>query len=392
MNMLSPEFVTAVEGKFAELNTKASSADERAGAAVSAVQELTQEVIALKMMSGGSGSRSIEKPEEAAHRKAFVSFVRTGHNEGLADLETKALNVTSGPDGGFAVPEVIDRNIQATMRDMNSLRSVANIVSIDGGDYRRLVNLHGTGAGWVGEADARPETSSPKFAEIVPSMGEVYANPAATQRMLDDAFFDVETWMAGEIAQEFALLENPAFVSGNGTNRPKGFLDYTVNTSSDGVRTFGHLQMVKTGVAGGFTATTSSTNPVDDLIALQHSLKPGYRANAVWTMNTNTLERVRKFKDAEGNYIWRPGADQGAPSLLLGYPVLELPDMPDVATNTFPIAFGDFRAGYTIVDRFGTRILRDPFSNKPFVHFYATKRVGGAVIDSNAIKLLATRT
>jgi HK97 family phage major capsid protein len=391
MNQLSPEFVAAVEAKFGELSTKAASTDERAGAAFNAVQELTQEVIALKTMGvGGGGERA--KPEEAAHRKAFASFLRTGREENLSDLEQKALNVTTSADGGYAVPELLDRNVQALLRDTGSLRSVANVVSIGGGDYRRLVNLRGTGAGWVGETSARPETSSPQFAEIVPNMGEVYANPAATQRMLDDAFFDIEMWMAGEIAEEFALLENPAFVTGDGTNKPRGFLAGTVNTSSDGARAFGHLQMIKTGVAGGFTATTSSTNPVDDLIAVQHALKPPYRANATWTMNTSTLERVRKFKDADGNYIWRPGAEQGAPSLLLGYPVLELPDMPDVATNTFPIAFGDFRAGYTIVDRFGTRILRDPYSNKPYVHFYATKRVGGALIDSNAIKLLATRT
>lgn len=391
MNMISPEFVTAVEGKFAELHTKAASADERAGAAFSAVQELTQEVIALKMMGGGGGGERAN-PEQSAHRKAFTSFLRTGREENLTDLEQKALNVTTSADGGYAVPELLDRNVQALLRDMGSLRSVANIVSIGGGDYRRLVNLRGTGAGWVGETSSRPETSSPHFAEIVPNMGEVYANPAATQRMLDDAFFDVEGWMSGEIAEQFALLENPAFVSGDGTNKPKGFLSGTINTSADAVRAFGDLQMIKTGVAGDFAATTSSTNPADDLIKLQHSLKVPYRANATWVMNTNTLERVRKFKDAEGNYIWRPGAEQGAPSLLLGSPVLELPDMPDVATNTFPIAFGDFRAGYTIVDRFGTRILRDPYSNKPFVHFYATKRVGGALIDSNAIKVLATRT
>lgn len=391
MTDLSPAFVTAVETKFAELHTKTASADERAGAAFNAVQELTEEVISLKMMGVGGGAATA-KPEETAHRKAFSAFVRTGREEDLADLEVKALNVTTSADGGFAVPEQIDRNIQNLLRDTGSLRSVANIVSIGGGDYRRLVNLRGTGAGWVGETSSRPETSSPQFAEIVPNMGEVYANPAATQRMLDDAFFDVEMWMAGEIAEEFALLENPSFVSGDGTNKPSGFLNTTVNTSSDGARTFGHLQMIKTGVAGGFTATTSSTNPVDDLITVQHSLKPPYRANASWVMNTSTLERIRKFKDAEGNYIWRPGAEQGAPSLLLGYPVLELPDMPDVATNTFPIAFGDFRAGYTIVDRFGTRILRDPYSNKPYVHFYATKRVGGKLVDSNAIKVLATRT
>lgn len=376
-----------IESKFGEFRDEIDKAES---AITGRIDSVEQEIVNLKTV--GVGPTLGDSPEVSEHKKAFNQFIRAGRESGLMELEQKALNVTTSSDGGYAVPEGIDREIQALLRDMGSLRSIANVRTIGGVDYKKLINLRGTAAGWVGETSSRPETDTPQFAELVPSMGELYANPAATQTMLDDAFFDAGAWLAGEIAEEFALLENPAFVSGDGTNKPAGFLSGTVNTSSDIDRSFGDLQMIKTGVAGGFTATTSSTNPVDDLISVQHALNPAYRANATWTMNTSTLERIRKFKDNDGNYIWRAGADQGAPGLLLGHPVLELPDMPDVATNTYPIAFGDFSRGYTVVDRMGTRVLRDPYTNKPYVHFYATKRTGGMLTDSKAIKVLATRT
>lgn len=344
---------------------------------------------ALEAKGNRPGAGAIERNSET--KAAMARFVKAG-DLSVFQSETKALNVTSGPDGGYAVPQEIDAIIAEQLRNMGGLRTVANVVPVGTGAYKKLVNVHGSAATWVGETSSRPETDSPNLEQVAPPMGELYANPSATQFMLDDVNFDASGWLVEEIAKEFALAENTAFVSGNGTNKPKGFLDYTANISSDAARTFGHLQLVKTGVAGGFTATTTSSNPVDNLLATVHSLKAAYRANATWIMNTATLERVRKFRDVDGNYIWRPGAEQGQPSLLLGYPVLEADDMPDVATNTTPIAFGDWKSGYTIVDRLGTTVLRDPYTNKPFVHFYATKRVGGAVIDSNAIKLLATQS
>jgi HK97 family phage major capsid protein len=355
-----------------------------------AKDELEAEVISLK--SAGVNPGASERPEVAEHRKAFEAFARKGREDGLEDLERKALSVTTSADGGFAVPEQLDRTILDLIKRVTPFRQVSGQVTIGGADYKKLVNLRGTASGWVGETSSRPETDTPQFAEIAPSMGEVYANPAATQRMLDDAFFDVEEWLASEIGTEFAQKEGAAFISGTGTNQPAGFLSGTINVSADGTRTFGHLQMVKTGVAGDFIATTSSTNPGDSFIDTVHSMKPELRSGAAWMMNTLTLAEVRKFRDVDGNYLWRPGLTEGQPQTILGYQAVEAADMPDVATNTFPIAFGNFERGYLIVDRMMTRLLRDPFTNKPYVHFYATKRVGGAVIDSEAIKVLATRT
>ena len=321
----------------------------------------------------------------AEHKAAFYDrFVRKGIEAGLQELEAKALSVGSDADGGYAVPEDLDRRIESLLRDISPIRRVAQVVRVGSANYRKLVNIGGTGAGWVAETAARTETATPQFAEVAPPLGEIYANPAATQAMLDDAFFDVEAWLADEIAAEFGEMEGAAFVSGNGTNKPKGFLNYATSTAGDGTRAFGTLQHLATGVSGDFPAT----DPADVLIDLVHSLRPAYRLGAVFMMNTNTLAEVRKFKDPDGNYLWRPGLADGAPASLLGYPVIEVPDMPDMAADSLSVAFGNFARGYVIADRSGVRLLRDPYSNKPYVHFYTTRRVGGAVVNSEAIKLL----
>lgn len=358
------------------------------------ITTLTNDLKALEAKSNrpGSGKEDV-RPEVAEHKAAFDTFLRKGREEGLKDLELKALNVTTSADGGYAVPEEIDRSILDLVKQISPFRSLANVVTVGTSDYKKLVNLHGTASGWVGETSTRPETATPQLAEVPAFMGELYAYPQATQYMLEDVFFNAEAWLADEVAQEFAYQEGGAFISGNGTNKPKGFLAYTINTSTDGGRTFGHLQMVKTGVAGDFIATTTSANPADSFIDVIHSMKTELRVGAAWLMNSLTLARVRKFKDAAGYYIWQPGLAPDAPSTVLGYAVKEMPGMPDVATNTFPVAFGNWKRGYTIADRMGTQItLRDPLTNKPYIGFYTRKRLGGMVVDSEAIKLLATRT
>ncbi|KEZ12172.1 HK97 family phage major capsid protein [Sphingobium yanoikuyae] len=250
--------------------------------------------------------------------------------------------------------------------------------------YRKLVSAGGIVSGWASETGARAETGTPSFNEIAPPSGELYANPAASQAMLDDAQFDVEGWLAGEIAREFAAAEGAAFVNGNGTNKPKGFLTYTTTSEADSVRAFGSLQYVASGAAGAF----AGSNPQDKLIDLVQSLRAPYRQGASFVMNSATLAAIRKMKTSDGAFIWQPGLAAGQPATLLGYPVVEAEDMPDIAANSLSIAFGNFQAGYVIAERSDTSILRDPFSNKPFVHFYAVKRIGGAVANSEAIKLM----
>ncbi|MCR6734452.1 MAG: phage major capsid protein [Afipia sp.] len=354
------------------------------------ITKLTEEMKALEAKASRPqiGEKGLNQ-DQVAHKGAFLKWVRKGADDGLGELESKALNVTTSADGGYAVPEELDRSILELLTVVSPFRGLANQITVGGSDYKKLVNLKGTGSGWVGETSARAETSSPTFAEVTPYMGEIYANPAATQRMLDDAFFPVEPFLAGEIADEFAKQEGTAFVAGDGTNKPKGFMTYTINTSADGVRTFGHLQKKITGVAGGFIATTSSSNPGNTFIDVIHSMKAPLRLGASWLMNSLTLAAVRKLTDLDGKYLWQPGLTLDNPSTILGYAVNEVEDMPDIATTSNPIAFGNWKRGYTVVDRMGVRLLRDPFTNKPFVQFYTTKRVGGMVVDSQAIKILS---
>ena len=321
----------------------------------------------------GGGSNASEEV------KGFVDgYLRRGR-----ETEVKSINGATPADGGFAVPREIDAMIARELVEISPIRAIAQVVQTGTSGYRKLVSTGGTASGWVSETAARPETDTPNFAEIAPPSGELYANPAASQSMLDDAAFDLETWLANEIAVEFARAEGSAFVNGSGTNQPEGFLQASTSTAEDGVRAFGTVQYIGSGDAAGFDSA-----PDAKLIDLIHSLKSGHRQGASFVMNSTTLAAVRKLKTSDGAFLWQPGMVEGQPDRLLGYPVVEAEDMPDVAAGEFPIAFGNFRHGYLIAEHSATKVLRDPFTNKPFVHFYATKRVGGQVLDSNAIKLL----
>lgn len=317
-----------------------------------------------------------------AEGSAFVErYLRKGVETGV---ELKAVSGATDGAGGYAVPEEIDAAIERTLTAISPIRAIANVVKVGSAGYRKLVTRGGTPSGWVSETAARPETATPTFAEIAPPMGDLYANPAASQAMLDDAAFDVEAWLAGEIAEEFARAEGAAFVAGDGANKPKGFLAAPTSAQGDGVRAFGTVQHIVTGAAGAFPGS----NPQDKLIDLVQTLRAPYRQGAAFVMNSATAARIRKFKTSDGAFLWQPGMASGQPDSLLGYPLIEAEDMPDIADGSLSIAFGNFKAGYLIAERQETQILRDPFTNKPFVHFYATRRVGGQVSNSEAIKLL----
>jgi HK97 family phage major capsid protein len=312
-------------------------------------------------------------------KTAFVDgYLRRG-----AEVELKSFTGSVLADGGYAIPKEIDETIDTTLKGISPIRAIANVVRVGSSGYRKLVTQNGVASGWAAEIDPRPITGTPAFNEIVPSFGDLYANPAASQAMLDDAAFDVEGWLAGEIATEFAKAEGSAFINGNGTNKPKGFLQSLTGTASDTTRAFGTLQYIASGAVGAFAAS-----PENKLVDLVHALRAPYRQGASWVMNASTLATIRKFKTADGAFIWQAGLSAGQPDTLLGYPVVEAEDMPDIAANSLSIAFGNFKAGYLIAERAETSIIRDPFTNKPYVHFYATKRIGGAVSNSEAIKLM----
>ncbi|MBC7522044.1 MAG: phage major capsid protein [Sandarakinorhabdus sp.] len=333
-------------------------------------------------------ARSVDRPALAGAKSATgangsfgAGYLRKGETGGD---EIKAASVGNGPKGGVAVPTLINDVVDKVLFTSSPIRSIAQVVDIGSANYRKLITTTGVVSGWVSETAARPETETPVFAEIAPPMGELYANPAASQAMLDDAFFNVEEWLGMEIGREFARAEGVAFVTGDGINKPRGFLTAANSAADDSTRAFGTLQFITSGAPGGFAAS----NPQDRLIDLVHSLATPYRQGASWVMNSATLARVRKMKDLDGGFIWQPALAADQPATLLGYPVIEVAAMPDVAVDSLSIAFGNFQAGYLIVQRRETAVLRDPFSNKPYVNFYATRRVGGAVVDSRAIKLM----
>jgi len=354
---------------------------DKAEAAISTLRSDVDEVKARldKVSRAASRPAMSGAAPESQEVKSFVNgYLRRGR-----EPEVKSLNTVTTGDGGFAVPQVIDQTIARELTEISPIRSIAQVVQTGTSGYRKLVATGGTASGWVSEIATRPETDAPNFAEIAPPSGDLFANPAASQTMLEDAAFDVETWLANEIAIEFARSEGAAFVGGTGNSQPEGFLTAPNSTAEDGARAFGAVQYIGSGDASGFDAA-----PEIKLIDLIHSLKAGHRQGASFVMNSSTLSAIRKLKTADGAFLWQPGMVEGQPDRLLGYPVVEAEDMPSVGSGEFPIAFGNFRHGYLIAEHSATNILRDPFSNKPFVHFYATKRVGGQVLDSNAIKLL----
>jgi HK97 family phage major capsid protein len=352
---------------------------DEADKAIAALRGEVDEVKGRLDRIGRATRAPLAGAETSLEVKGFVDgYLRQGR-----ESEVKSMQGGVPADGGYAVPREIDAAIARQMSEVSPIRRIAQVVQVGSAGYRQLVTVGGTPTGWVSETAAPPETDTPSFAEIAPPTGELYANPAASQAMLDDAAFDLEAWLASEIATEFARAEGAAFVNGNGTNRPKGFLAAPSSAALDATRPFGTLQYLGTGDAAGLGGAIELA-----LIDLVHSLKAGYRQGASWVMNSATLAEVRKLRTSDGAFLWQPGLVDGQPDRLLGYPLIEAEDMPDVAAGAFPIAFGNFRAGYLIAERSATAILRDPFTNKPFVHFYATKRVGGQVLDSAAIKLL----
>ncbi len=323
--------------------------------------------------------------EQIEHAKAFMQFFRKGSGEhALAALEEKALSAGSNPDGGYLVPVQMETAITRVVTEISPVRSVAQVLSVSSPLYKKPINLGGANSGWVSEAGSRPQTNTPTLSELSFPAHEMYAMPAATQTILDDANISMEEWLAGEVRIEFARAEGAAFVVGDGVGKPRGFMAY--DKVADASYAWGKTGYIATGGAG-FSADPDA---VDDFIDVVYALKGEYRVNARWAMNRATMSSVRKFRDGDDNYIWQPSIQVGQPAALLGYPIAEMESMAAVGDGNYPVAFADFRSAYLIVDRVGVRILRDPFTAKPYVLFYTTKRVGGGIQNFEAIKLLRT--
>ena len=334
--------------------------------------------------NAGRPALSAAVQDGVPHAKAFAAYLRCGDDDGLRNLqlEGKALNSQVAAEGGYLVDPVTSETIRGVLKTTSSLRQVASVVNVEATSFDVLVDHTDMGSGWASETATLTETTTPQIDRISIPLHELSAMPKASQRLLDDSAFDIESWLANRIADKFARAEAAAFVIGDGADKPKGFLTHT--KVANGSWAWGSLGYVATGAAGDF----ASLNASDAVVDLVYALEAEYRANATFVMNSKTAGAVRKMKDADGRFLWSDGLQAGEPARLMGYPVLIAEDMPDIAANAYAIAFGDFKNGYTIAERPDLRILRDPFSAKPHVLFYASKRVGGDVSDFAAIKLL----
>ena len=342
--------------------------------------------LATSQFPGGGGNGRLSSVSAREHKDAFLAWARKGTDpDGLRGLEVQAaLSTDIDPSGGFLVPNEMEQNIERLAAASVAMRRLARIVTAKG-EYQKPLSKGGATGGWVAERGARAETDTPDLDLFSPPFCELYAMPKATQRLLDMSSFDIATWLIEEVGDVFTATEGQGFITGNGVGQVKGIIDDTLMVAD------ASWEYLKTGYIAGGHATL--LNNADKLIDLQHALKPVYRANGTWLMNDATLAVIRKLKDGEGNYLWRPGLLADAPDTLLGKPVAIDDNMPDVGENTYPVAFGDFQRAYTIVDHVaGTRMLRDPYSEKGYVLFYTIKRVAAGISNYEAVKFLKIAT
>lgn len=384
----------------ADLDSKLSRIEKEIGQLEEQRSRLEKLETKLSRPNAGGGERG-ESPEAEAYKSAFLAWVRNPADPerrmalqqrakelkrvGDDDFETRASQtVTStGSAGGFALPEVIERQILRLALDISPIRQIATVRTVGSPDYKELVDIGGASFEWVGEADPRSQTNTPDLAEISPTFGMASAKPQASEESLDDLFFDIENWLISSAAEAIAKGEGAAFVSGDGVKKPTGFLAGPAPVATaDGSRAFGTLQYVASGQAAALPTSA------DVFLDLVYSLRARYRANARWVTSKAVLTALRKYKDSQGQYLWQPSMQAGQPATFMGYAITEAEDMPAVAANAFPLAFGDFKEGYLICDRVGMRITRDEITTPGFVKFYVRKRVGGKLRNTQAIKLL----
>jgi HK97 family phage major capsid protein len=381
------EFKRANDRRLDEIEQK-SSADPITNDKVDRISRaLDEQKRALDTLALNRARPALERGGRMAagaseHKQAFDGYVRKGDEAGLREIEAKAMSYGSGPDGGYLVPDETEAEIGRRLTVLSPIRSIASVRQVSTAVLKKPFAVSGPATGWVGETASRPQTATATLDELTFPTAELYAMPAATAALLDDSVVDLDQWISSEVETVFAEQEGTAFVIGDGSNKPRGFLDY--DQVAESAWAWDKIGYTPTGVAGGWAAS----DPSDILIDTIYALKAGYRQNASWVMNRKTQAAIRKMKDEYGNYLWQPPAVAGGRAMLAGFPVVEAEDMPDIDDDTTPIAFGDFARGYLVVDRAGVRVLRDPYSAKPYVLFYITKRVGGGVQDFDAIKLI----
>ncbi len=373
------EFKKVNDTRLAEIEKKGAAdplLTEQLGKINTALDEQKQKLETLETAAArpGAGADLKEQPQEAEYKAAFLEFARTGEDAQLKALQKKALSVGSDKDGGYLVTPAMSAQINKLVFESSPIRQLASVETISTDSLDLLDDTDEISASWAGEAATRSETDTPEIGKRNIVVHEMYAEPRATQKLLDDANINVESWLGEKIADYFARLEATAFVSGTGVGKPRGFLTYTAGS------TWGTIEQVTSGTSADFGA--------DDLITLYYSLKDEYAKNASFIMKRATVANVRQMKGSDGQYIWQPALTAASPDQILGRPVLYANDMEAIGASSLSVAVADWKKAYKIVDRIGIRTLRDPFTAKPFVKFYTTKRVGGDVVNFEAIKIL----
>lgn len=392
-----------LEAKMATLNTEL----EKMGEVKQAVDELMLKLNRGSLGGGSKGEGDIEAEvksfnlhresfdlarksapltvdEYRAYKGAYFNLVRHGSMDRLTSDERKAMLAGGDTDGGFLLPAPTAGRIVTRQRDYSPMRRLANVQTISTDSIEGVIDTGDADAGWVGETTSRDDTATPQVGKYKIEVFEMYAQPKATQKLLDDAAVDVEAWLANKVADKFTRVEGAAYTTGNGVNKPRGFCSYSTSTDSDDARAWGTLQHIITGGAGDFAAS----NPADVLFDVVSALNPAYQANAAWQLRRAVITKIRKFKGSDGQYLWQPSLQVGQPDRLLNYPLEYNEFMPALAAGSLSAALGDWMEGYTILDRIGIRVLRDPYTAKPYVRFYTTKRTGGGVLNFEAIKFL----
>ena len=347
------------------------------------VLQFNRELKAAAALRGDHTPADVTVEQFRQYKSGFLKMVRSGDNK-LADEERKAMQVGIDSDGGILVPSDTTGRIVTKLYELSPIRSIANVITISSSGIEGIEDLDEAGAGWTTELGTRSDSDTPQVGKWTINAEEMYAQPKTTQKLLDDAAVDIEAWLAMKVADKFARTEGAAFINGTGVGQPRGFATYTTAATADSSRAWGQFEHVNTGANGAFH--TTNADPLFDLIG---AFKPGYLQGASWVTRREVLTAIRKFKSSvTGEYLWQPGLSAGQPAQLLNFPYIVAQDMPTLATGSLSMALGNFQIGYQIVDRIGIRVLRDPYTDKPYVKFYTTKRVGGGAVNFEAIKFV----
>lgn len=351
------------------------------------ISDLRSRLDVMAFADAGNGKGDVA-PTVREYKQALGRYLRKGDDAGLAALEAKAMSVGSDPDGGYTVEADRTGRIITRIFETSPMRQHASVVTISTDRLEGLRDSDEAAASWVGETGTRSDTNTPQLNQWAINVHEIYAKPKVTQKLLDDSVVDIEAWLGAKVADQFARSQNTAFVTGNGVGKPRGFASYTTAATADASRTWGTFEHVATASNGSF-----GTDPagVEKLIAVKHKLNPAYLAGSAWFMNRTTIAELRTLTDASsaGGFVFVPDFSGQAAGSVLGYPIHLMEDMASYSTtDALAVAFGNMREAYTIVDRLGVRVLRDPYSSKPYVEFYTTARVGGDVLNFNALKFV----